>query len=93
MIVGVCTLDLHISESGSLKSKRHVLRSIKDRIRSRFNVSVSEVENQDLWQRVTVGVACIGTDRAQVNQVLDHVVDLVETFPTVEIIDYRIEII
>ena len=73
--------------------QRHVLRSVKDRIRSRFNVSVAEVEDQDLWQRVTLGVACIGVDNAQVNQVLDHVVDLMETLPSVEIIDYRIEII
>lgn len=62
MILGVCTFDLHIADSGSLKSKRQVLRSVKDRIRSRFNVSVAEVEDHDLWQLGTLGVACIGTD-------------------------------
>ena len=93
MIVGVCTIDLHIAESGSLKSKRHVLRSIKDRLKGRFNISVAEVEDQDLWQRVTLGVACIGTDNAQVNRVLDHVIDFVEEIPDVEVIEATIEII
>jgi Uncharacterized protein conserved in bacteria len=62
MFVGVLQVELYIPGSGSLKAKRRVVRSLKDRIRANFNVSVSEVDAQDKWQRAVVGIACIGSD-------------------------------
>ena len=63
MIVAVGTFDLHFPEVHSLKEKRQVLRCVIDRVRAKFNASVAEVEDQNLWQRGTVGVALVSSDR------------------------------
>jgi uncharacterized protein len=77
MFVGVLRLTLYLPDPGSLKSKRHLLRSAIDRVKSRFNVSVAEVAENDLWQKSVVGVAAVGNDRAFVNQTLDKVAEFV----------------
>lgn len=77
MFVGVLRLTLHLPEPGSLKSKRHLIRSAIDRVRARFNVSIAEVAENDLWQRSVVGVSAVGNDHAFVNEVLDKVADFV----------------
>lgn len=78
MIVGICAIELLLAENHSLKGKRQVLRSIKDRVRNRFNVSVAEVDDLDSWHRATLGVACVSRDRAQVERQLEHVAAFVE---------------
>ncbi len=60
MFIGVVYIEIFIPESSSLKEKRQVLRSIKDRIRSNFNVSVAEIDHQDLWQRSGLAIVCVG---------------------------------
>jgi uncharacterized protein len=77
MFVGVLRLTLHLPEPGSLKSKRHVIRSAVDRVKAKFNVSIAEVAENDLWQKSVVGVAAVGNDHAFVNEVLDKVADFV----------------
>ena len=62
MPVGLLTLEIHISDARSLKDKRQVLRSLKDRLRAHFNVAVSELDHQDVWQRSRVGVVSISGD-------------------------------
>jgi uncharacterized protein len=62
MPIGLLTLELHISEAQSLKDKRQVLRSLKDRLRAHFNVAVAELEHQELWQRSKIGVVSISGD-------------------------------
>lgn len=93
MAVGICTIELHIPDSGSLKSRRKVLRHLKERIRQSFNVSVSELDDGRLWQRAVLGVACVANERRHVNQVLDKVVSLVQGNLTVSVISYQIEIL
>jgi len=77
MFVGVLRLTLHLPEPGSLKSKRHLLRSALDRVKARFNVSIAEVGDNDLWQRSVVGVTAVGNDHAFVNETLDKVAGFV----------------
>ncbi len=77
MFVGVLRLTLHLPEPGSLKSKRHLIRSAIDRVRARFNVSIAEVAENDLWQRSVLGVTAVGNDHAFVNEVLDKVAGFV----------------
>ena len=77
MFVGVLRLTLHLPDPGSLKSKRHLLRSAIDRVKARFNVSIAEVAENDLWQKSVVGVAAVGNDHAFVNESLDKVADFV----------------
>ncbi len=92
MFIGVCTIEMHIPESGSLKTKRHSLKSLKDRIRSKFNVSVAEVGHNDLWQKASLAVAAVSNDKSYLNQTLDHVLDMVRSVPEVSLLDYHIEI-
>jgi len=73
MIVGVLRLTLHLPAPGSLKSKRHLVRSAIDRVKAKFNVSVAEVAENDLWQKSVLGVAAVGNDRAFVGETLDKV--------------------
>ena len=78
MVVGTLQVDMIVAESHSLKARRRVVRSLKDRIRGRFNVSVADVGDQDLWQRISLGVAVVTGDRRFADEVLDKVLDLIE---------------
>jgi len=62
MPIGLLTLEIHIADARSLKDKRHVVRSLKDRLRAHFNVAVAELDHQELWQRARVGVVSISGD-------------------------------
>ena len=73
MPIGLLTFELHIPYAQSLKDKRMVLRKFKDRIRSKFNVSVAELEHQDLWQRSVIGVVAISSDQTNLEQLLESV--------------------
>src|SRR5512138_2510191 len=77
MFVGVLRLTLYLPEPGSLKSKRHLVRSAIDRVKAKFNVSIAEVAENDLWQRSVLGVSAVGNDHAFVNEALDKVADFV----------------
>lgn len=70
--VGVLILELRIDDSQSLKDKRHYVKSLKDRLRSKFNVAVAEIDYQDMWQRGVVAVVTVSGDRARAAQVLEH---------------------
>lgn len=71
--VGVLILELSMEDSHSLKDKRHYVKSLKDRLRSKFNVAVAEIDHQDLWQRGTVAVVTVSGDQAHAEQVLQNV--------------------
>jgi uncharacterized protein YlxP (DUF503 family) len=70
MPIGCLTLEIHLPESRSLKDKRQVMRSLKDRLRHRFNVSVAELDGQDTWQRAVVGIVAISADSAYLEKAL-----------------------
>lgn len=93
MVVGVCTLDLRLPGIGSLKGKRQILLSLKQRIQGKFNVSIAEVDAQDLWQRAVLGIACVATDGRYANQLLDSVLNLVRANPSVELVEHRLELL
>jgi len=91
MVVGVCTLELHLPGVASLKGKRQILLSLKDRIKDKFNVSIAEVDEQDIWQRAVLGVACVANEQRHTNQVLDSVLNLVRGNPEVELLRQHME--
>ena len=94
MNVGVCKIRLRLPENLSLKGKRHVIKSITARVANKFNVSIAEVDDHDLWQIITLGVCCVSTDRRHANEVLSKVTDFVVNGRfEVEILDYEIEIL
>lgn len=93
MLVGLLTLELHLPEADSLKSKRLILRSLKDRIKNKFNVSIAEVDGNDLWQRSVLGVACVANEARVITQALNGVRDMVLNMPAVELLNSRIEML
>ena len=92
MHVGICTLHLRLSENHSLKEKRSTIKSIKDRTRNKFNVSIAEIDGQDKWQWATLGVACVSNDARFANSMLSKVVDFIDSVYLVELVDYEMEI-
>lgn len=93
MTVGTCRVELRIPGNHSLKGKRRVVKSIKDRVQGRFNVSIAEVDRLDDWQRATLGVACVSNDRRLVDEVLSKVVNLIEGCADALILDYEIDLV
>lgn len=73
MPIGLLSLEIHLPYAHSLKEKRLVLQKIKDRLRARFNVSVAELDHQELWQRSVVGVVSISSDQKNLESVLEAV--------------------
>ena len=94
MHVGVCRIRFRLPENGSLKGKRRVLKSITSRVANKFNVSVAEVDDHDLWQLATLGISCVSNDKRHTNEVLSKVVDyIIDSRFDVEVLDYEIEIL
>ena len=93
MFVGVLEIDLLLRGNTSLKGKRQVLKSIKDRTHRKFNVSIAEVDHNDLLQRAMLGVCCASNDKRHADRVLGEVVSFIEGNFEIEILDYGVEIL
>ena len=91
MIIGVIQAQLFIRESRSLKDKRRVIKSLKDRLASRFNISVAEVGALESHQQAIVGVAMVSNDHAHVQGALTQVVNFMQNDPRAELTNYQIE--
>ena len=94
MNVGVCKIRLRLPENLSLKGKRQVVQSITAQVGNKFNVSIAEVDDQDLWQLATLGLCCVSNNKRYTNQVLSKVIGFVANSRfEVEMLDYEIEIL
>jgi hypothetical protein len=93
MTIGVLQLDLSIGDAMSLKDKRRVIKSIKDRIAHRYNVSVAEVGALDQYRRSIIGIAMVSNDARYVQGALSKIVDFVRAVSTADLDDYQIELI
>ena len=93
MVVGVGFIRLMIHESSSLKSKRRVLKSILGKVRSKFDLSIAEVDDQDKWQRCSIGYAVVTNEAGHAHSMLQNVADYVEGLHLAEVTDYNIEIL
>jgi len=92
MVVGSLRLELHLPASHSLKAKRSVVNHVKERLRTRFNASVAEVDHQDLWQRATLGVAIVSGEAGVLDRVLHDILAAVEREDRLQVLDYQIRI-
>lgn len=93
MPVGLLTLELHIPDAQSLKDKRQVLRSLKDRLRGQFNVAVAELEHQDTWQRSVVGVVTLSNEEHHVEESLQKVLAEADRILGPVLISHQVEYI
>jgi uncharacterized protein YlxP (DUF503 family) len=92
MLVALERFDLRIPRCGSLKEKRHVVKTLTNAIRAKFNVSVAEVDHQDLWQRTALAVAVASGEGHHARRVLHEVERLVERWGEVELIDSELSL-
>ena len=86
MFVGVSRFELRVQDSGSLKSKRHVVKGLVGGLRAKFNVAVAEVDNQDLWQRASLGVSCVSETAFHAKKMLQEIEKWVSRDDRVEIL-------
>jgi uncharacterized protein YlxP (DUF503 family) len=92
MLVGLETFDLRIPGCGSLKEKRHVVKTLTAGIRQKFNVSVAEVDHHDLWQRTTIAVSTVAAESYHAKRVLHEVEKFVERFGRTDLIDVDVSL-
>jgi uncharacterized protein YlxP (DUF503 family) len=93
MTVGIARIQFRLHGNQSLKDKRKVVKSLIEKSRNRFNVAVAEVEDQDVHQRATLGIAVIGSDGRILNSVLDRVVDFMDSLNLAELVGHEMELI
>ena len=94
MNIGALRVRMRMPENGSLKGKRKVLNSLIARVGNKFNVSIAEVDDHDLWQVATLGVVCVSNDGRHNNEVLSRVADFIEVIRVdAEILEYEIELL
>jgi uncharacterized protein YlxP (DUF503 family) len=92
MVVGAARVELHVHGSRSLKEKRGVVRSITQRLRNRFNLSVAEVGGQDTWQRAVLGLAVAANEAQTARQRLEQAIDFIAEMHLAEVLDQEVEI-
>ncbi|MBN1352189.1 DUF503 domain-containing protein [candidate division KSB1 bacterium] len=93
MLIGTCQIELFVPDSGSLKSKRFIIESIKTRIRQRFNVSISEIGDTEKWQRISLGIALVSNETRFIDKAMSQIINFIEKDDRVEILDYSTEIL
>ena len=93
MVVGVVKLLILISSSNNLKEKRMVLRSLKNKLRNNFNISIVEIGDHDKWQKSTLALATIGSDNARVNSIISNIINNLGKNKQIQLLDYETEMI
>jgi uncharacterized protein YlxP (DUF503 family) len=93
IIIGVLTLDVYIKSSTSLKEKRMVLKSLKDKIRKKYNVSIAEIDYLDKWQRSKLGIVQVGNDYNFIEKNFDKIFNLIDTNFSIQILQHNFEFI
>jgi uncharacterized protein YlxP (DUF503 family) len=91
MVVGIIKLELWIPQSRSLKGKRSVVNKVLERTRARFNVTVAEVDKQDVHSRAVIGFAMVGSDQRYVNGAVDKILDFIEGMAVAEVLSETVE--
>lgn len=93
MHIGVLKVRFRIHDNHSLKGKRHAIKPIITRIQNKFNISVAEIDDQELWQLATVGISCVSNSSRHTNEVLSNVMNFINSISgDTEILDYEIEL-
>ena len=93
MVVGALRIEFMMSDNRSLKGKRKVVRSMIDKVKSRFNVAIAEVGSNDKWQKIELGICAVGNDRRHIDSSLNRVLNFLDALYLAPIVDTEIEII
>jgi hypothetical protein len=92
MVVGTLKIEFRLSDNRSLKGKRKIVRSMVDKVRNKFNMSIAEVGSNDRWQKIELGVSAIGNDRRHIDSSLNSVLRFLDSLCLAQIVDTEMEI-
>ena len=92
MHIGTLTIVVHLRDAASLKDKRQIIKSLIETARQKFNVSIAEIDDLDMWRRATIGVACVANDIRHVNRVLDTLLDTLDGNPCIDVGEVEMDI-
>ena len=93
MKVGVCSIKFYVHGNQSLKGKRRIIRTIKDRVKNKFNISIAEVGDQDIWQNIHLGIAAVHSEGSYLEGQLQQVVEFIDRMHLAEMTNHEIEVI
>lgn len=93
MIIGICTCEIYIFNANSLKSKRSVVKSIIEKSKNRFNISIAEVGENDKWQKSIIAFSTISNDQRLVEETIEKVINFFDSYSEIEIININREIL
>lgn len=93
MIIGICTCEIFIFNANSLKSKRSVVKSIIEKSKNRFNISIAEVGENDKWQKSIIAFSTISNDQNIVEETIEKVINFFDSYSEIEIIKIKREIL
>ena len=93
MVVGILKIEFILYDNRSLKGKRKVVRSMIDKVKSKFNAAIAEVGANDKWQKIELGVTTVGNDRRHVDSSLNHILDFIESLCLAQIVNTEMDII
>jgi len=92
MVVGTLKIEFQLPENRSLKGKRKVVRSMVDKVKSRFNVAIAEVGSNDKWQKIELGLCAVGNDRRHIDSSLNHILSFLDSLYLAQIVKTEMEI-
>jgi len=93
MVVGTLKIEFLLYDNRSLKGKRKVVRSMVDKVKSKFNVSIAEVGANDKWQKIELGISAVGNDRRHIDASLNHILDFLESLCLAQIVNTEMDLI
>ena len=93
MVVGTLKIEFLLSDNRSLKGKRKVVRSMVDKVKTKFNVSVAEVGSNDKWQKIELGISAVGNDRRHIDSSLNHILGFLDSLYLAQIVNTEMDII
>ncbi len=92
MLVGVCELFIYLPDCRSLKDKRSIIKSIKFHLREKYNISISEIGQKNIWKKSTIGICCISDNRQIIDKIIDSVIKDIESNSKIELVNFQTSI-
>ncbi len=92
MLVGVCRIELYVPDSSSLKSKRMIINSIKNKVRNKFNVSISEIDPNEKWQRISLGISMVSNERKFIDMTMGEIIKFIDGDGRLVILNHLVEV-
>ena len=92
MLVGICELFIYLPDCQSLKEKRSIIKRLKALLRKKYNISISEIGQKNIWKKCTIGICCIGDNRQIIDKIIDRVMKDIESNAKIELVNIQTSI-